>query len=53
MKLIIATIRPEKLAAVRAALIEQEACLMSVSEGLGNGKGPGRIGVYRGTEFRV
>jgi nitrogen regulatory protein P-II 2 len=53
MKLIIATIRPEKLAAVQAALTKQEACLMSVSQVLGDGKGPGSTGVYRGTEFRV
>jgi nitrogen regulatory protein PII len=32
MKLIIAIIRPEKLAAVQAALREQEACLISVSQ---------------------
>jgi nitrogen regulatory protein P-II 2 len=53
MKLIIAMIRPEKLAAVQAALTEQEACLMSVSEVLGDGREPGCTGMYRGVEFRV
>jgi nitrogen regulatory protein PII len=53
MKLIIAMIRPEHLAAVQAALTEQEACLMSVSEVLGEGREPGCTGMYRGVEFRV
>jgi nitrogen regulatory protein P-II 2 len=53
MKLIIAIIPPEKWAAVQAALHEREACLMSVSEVLGDGKGPRYTAVYRGTEFRV
>ena len=53
MKLIIAIIRPEKLAAVQAALTEQEACLMSFSEVQGDGKEPGRTGIYRGVEFHV
>jgi nitrogen regulatory protein P-II 2 len=53
MKLIIAMIRPEKSAAVQAALIGQEACLMSVSEVLGDGREPGCTGMYRGVEFRV
>jgi nitrogen regulatory protein PII len=53
MKLIIAMIRPENLAAVQAALIEQEAYLMSVSEVLGEGPEPGCTGMYRGVEFRV
>ena len=53
MKLIIAIIRPENLAAVQAALTEREACLISVSEVLGDGREPGRTGIYRGTEFRV
>ena len=52
MKLIIAIIRPEKLAAVQAALDEQEACLMSVSELLGDGCEPGCTGRYPGMEFR-
>jgi nitrogen regulatory protein P-II 2 len=53
MKLIIAMIRPENLAAVQAALTEQEMCLMSVSEVLGEGREPGCTGMYRGVGFRV
>ena len=53
MKLIIAIIRPEKLAAVQAALTEHEAYLMSFSEVLGDGREPSRTGIYRGVEFRV
>ena len=53
MKLIIAIIRPEHLAAVQAALLEQEACLMSFSEVQGDGHEPGRTGIYRGTEVNV
>jgi nitrogen regulatory protein P-II 2 len=52
MKLIIAIIRPEKLAAVQAALHEREACLISVSQVLGDGREPGRTGIYRGTTAR-
>jgi nitrogen regulatory protein PII len=51
MKLIIAIIRPEKLAAVQAALAEQEACLISFSEVQAGGRGPGRKRIYRGVEF--
>jgi nitrogen regulatory protein PII len=53
MKLIIAMIRPENLAAVQAALSGQKMCLMSVSEAPGEGREPGCIGMYRGVEFRV
>ena len=53
MKLIIAIIRPEQLAAVQAALTEQEACLMSFSEVQGDGKETGRTGIYRGVEFNA
>ena len=53
MKLIIAIIRPAKLAAVQAALTEVKACLISVSQVLGGGREPGRTGIYRGVEFRV
>jgi nitrogen regulatory protein PII len=53
MKLIIAIIRPEKLAAVQAGFHERGACLMSVSQVLGDGQKPGCKGIYRGTEFRV
>src|SRR5262245_59874087 len=49
MKLIIAIIGPEKLAAVEAALHEQEACLMSVSHVMGDGRESGRTTIYRGT----
>jgi nitrogen regulatory protein PII len=53
MKLIIAIIRPENLEVVQAALHERKACLISVSQVLGDGREPGRTGIYRGTEFRV
>ena len=53
MKLIIAIIGPEKLEAVEAALHEQEACLISVSHVMGDGRESGRTTIYRGTEFRV
>jgi nitrogen regulatory protein P-II 2 len=53
MKLIVAIIRPEKLAAVQAALTEHEAYLMSFSEVLGDGREPSRTGIYRGVEFHV
>ena len=53
MKLIIAMIQPEKLAAVQAALTELKACLMSVSEVLSDGREPGCTGMYRGVGFRV
>jgi nitrogen regulatory protein P-II 1 len=53
MKLIMAIIRPEHLAAVQAALTEQEACLMSFREAQGDGKEPGRMGIYRGVEGNV
>jgi nitrogen regulatory protein P-II 2 len=52
MKLIIAIIRPEKLAAVQAALTEREACLLSVGEVLSGGAEPGSTGIYRGIGFR-
>jgi nitrogen regulatory protein PII len=41
------------LAAVQAALTEQEACLISFSEVLGDGQEPSRTGISRGTEFNV
>jgi nitrogen regulatory protein P-II 1 len=53
MKLIIAIIRPEKLAAVQAALTEQEACLMSFREVRGDGREASLKGIYRGVEFTV
>jgi nitrogen regulatory protein PII len=53
MKLIIAMIRPENLAAVQVALSGQEMCLMSVSEVVGEEHEPGCTGMYRGVEFRT
>src|SRR5262245_24262943 len=53
MKLIIAVIRPEQLAAVEAALSTQEVCLMSVSQVLGDGREPGYTEIYRGREVRT
>jgi nitrogen regulatory protein P-II 2 len=53
MKLIIAIIQPEKLDVVQAALTEQKACLMTVSQVLGEEREPGCKGTYRGGEFRV
>src|SRR5262245_32753999 len=53
MKLIIAIIRPEHLEAVRGALREPEACLLCVSEVLGDRREPGFTEIYRGREVRV
>jgi nitrogen regulatory protein PII len=53
MKLIITITGPEKLAAAQAALIEREARLLSVSEVLSGGPGPGCTRGDRGVEFRV
>jgi nitrogen regulatory protein PII len=53
MKLIIAIIGPEKLEVVEATLHEREACLMSVSQVLGDGREPDSTTIYRATEFRV
>jgi nitrogen regulatory protein PII len=50
MKLIIAIIRPEQLEAVREAVEEAEACLLSISQA---GDGQTLSGSYRGIEFRV
>src|SRR5262245_27996620 len=52
MKLIVALIQPEQLAAVQAALNQRDVRLMTVSEVLdcGGSKGPAEI--YRGREFR-
>ena len=53
MKLIVAIIRPEKLDAVLAALENQDACVLSVCQVLGDGREPGYTEVYRGREVRV
>jgi nitrogen regulatory protein P-II 2 len=50
MKLIIAIVRPERLSAVEATLERQEACLLSVSQVLGDGRDPGYTEIYRGRE---
>src|SRR5262245_10177838 len=53
MKLIVAIIRPEKLQAVQASLPEPEACLLSVSQVVGDGREAGFTEIYRGREVRV
>jgi nitrogen regulatory protein PII len=53
MKLVIAIIRPENLAAVQAALKTREVRFLSVSEVFGDGDEPGWTGMYRGTAFRI
>ena len=53
MKLIMAVIRPEKLAAVQAAMEEQEASLLAVSQVLGDQRKPACMGIYRGREFHI
>jgi len=53
MKLIIAIVRPENLAAVQAAVDEREASLMAVSQVLADKREPGCTGVYRGSEFHI
>ena len=53
MKLIIAIIRPEQMEAVQGALREPEACLLCVSEVMGDGREPGFTEIYRGREVRV
>ena len=53
MKLIMAIIRPEKLAAVQAAMEAQEAILLAVSQVLGDQREPACMGIYRGKEFHI
>src|SRR5215831_345198 len=48
MKLIMALIQPEKLAAVQVAMEAQGASLLAVSQTLGD---PACMGLYRGREF--
>ena len=53
MKLIMAIIRPEKLAAVQAAVEEQGASLLAVSRTLGSQRESACMGRYRGREFPI
>jgi nitrogen regulatory protein P-II 1 len=53
MKKIEATIRPEKLEAVRSALAEMNICGMTVSEVSGRGKQRGITLQWRAGEYRV
>jgi nitrogen regulatory protein P-II 1 len=53
MKLVVAVIRPEKLEAVQAALQEAEACLLCVSQVVGDRRDDGFTEIYRGREVRV
>jgi nitrogen regulatory protein P-II 1 len=51
MKLILAFIRPEKLAAVQAGLPAEDVRMMTVSEVLGCGRDLGSTEVYRGRRY--
>src|SRR5262249_47761585 len=51
MKLIVAVIRPEKLAAVQKALNKREMCQMTVSNVFGSGHERGHSCIYRGVRF--
>src|SRR5215831_11110491 len=53
MKLIMAIIQPEQLSAVQAAVAEQEASLLAVSQVLGDQREPACMGIYRGKEFHI
>ena len=53
MKLIMVIIRPEKLTAVQAAMEEQGASLLAVSQTLGDQREPAYMGLYRGREFPI
>ena len=53
MKLIIATIQPQKLEAVKAALTEVEVFRLTVMDVQGFGRQKGHTEVYRGHEFTV
>jgi len=52
MKLIVAIVRPEKLAAVQAALDQRDVHLMTVSEVLDCDRQQASTEIYRGREFR-
>ncbi len=53
MKLIIATIQPTKLQAVREALSQIEVHRMTVSDVCGYGRQKGQTAFYRGHEYRL
>ena len=53
MKLIMAIIRSEKLAAVQTTMEEQGASLLAVSQTLGSQRAPACMDRYRGREFPV
>src|SRR2546426_12215369 len=48
-----AIIRPETLAAVQAAVEEQEAYLLAVSQVLSDQREPACMGIYRDREFHI
>ena len=53
MKLIMAIIWPEKLAVVQAAMEEQGASLLAVTQTLGGQREHARMGIYRGMEVPI
>ena len=53
MKLITAIIKPQKLDAVKEALVSQGITGMTVSEAKGFGRKLGLTEVYRGTQYKV
>jgi len=53
MKLITAIIKPQKLDAVKEALVSQGITVMTVSEAKGFGRQLGLTEVYRGTQYKV
>jgi nitrogen regulatory protein P-II 1 len=53
MKLIMAIIWPEKLTVVQAAMEEQGASLLAVTQTLGGQREPARMGIYRGMEVPI
>ena len=53
MKLIMAIIWPEKLTVVQAAMEEQGASLLAVTQTLGGQREHARMGIYRGIEVPI
>ena len=53
MKLITAIIKPQKLDAIKEALVSQGITGMTVSEAKGFGRQLGLTEVYRGTQYKV
>jgi len=53
MKLITAIIKPQKLDAVKEALVSQGITGMTVSEAKGFGRQLGLTEIYRGTQYKV